>query len=67
MTSSNLGMAPTDMFGGMILWGMKKKKKWKIGGNMRVRGVWLGEEGKEENGGVWLFSLRVYQNLIFLN
>lgn len=30
----------------------EKKKKWKIGGNMRVRGVWLGEEGKEENGGV---------------
>jgi len=31
---------------------LEKKKDWKIGGNMGVRGAWLGEEGKEENGGV---------------
>ena len=46
MTSSNLCMVGWDDFR------KKKKKDWKIGGNMGVRGAWLGEEGKEENGGV---------------
>ena len=36
----------------------KKKKEWEIGG-MGVRGAWLGEEGKEENGGSDYFHLEL--------